>query len=295
MNPYVPETDGSYHYYDSDFPSYDDVQRDPAMQAIAWRQGILHDIPYYAALAEELAPAARQEQEGGEAPPIVELACGTGRLTIPLARAGFRMVGVDVSSAMLEGFRRRLSAETPQTQDRLTLLQHNLLELDLPRADHELILWPYNGLMLIADFDSQINALRTIRQFLRPDGRLALDIANPLMLQLGDQTTPEASYTRINRRTGNLYTKFAMVSGLSASQTQRVHGWYDEIMPGGAVRRTPYGFEWRAVFRYELELMLTQAGYGVEKVEGGFLGENFDAHSPKIVVTARNLGATQRD
>lgn len=281
MNPYVPDSDGSFHYYDSDYPWPEDLVNDPDAQAIALRQGILHDVPHYARLAGETRDAL------GRPLRLAELACGTGRLAIPLARAGHRLWAVDVSKVMLAGLDRRLRAEPAEVAERLVVLNQNLADLDLPERNLDLIILGFNILMLVADFDSQLALLERVRDHLAPGGRLALDVANPLVMPLVGSNVPEVSYTRINRRTGNLYSKFAMVSTLNDRQVQAAHGWYDEVMPGGAVRRSPYGFEWRPIFRYELELMLRLTGFQVERLDGGFNDEAFEAASTKIVVLAR--------
>lgn len=55
----------------------------------------------------EHVPALR---EAGRLGPVVDLACGRGRHAIPAARAGLRIVGVDVSSAFLKALRARAAA-----------------------------------------------------------------------------------------------------------------------------------------------------------------------------------------
>lgn len=281
MNPYVPDNDGSFLYYDSDYPWPEDLEADPSLRTAAARQGILHDVPHYVGLAQELAAHL------GRPPRVTELACGTGRLAVPLARAGFQVAGVDASPVMLAGLARRLQAEEPAVAARIGVQRQNLLDLDLAEKDQDLVIMAFNIMMLIADFDSQIAVLGRARDHLAPGGLLALDVANPLVLPLAASTMPEASYTRFNRRTGNPYTKFAMVGMLDDRQVQQVHGWYDEVVPGGAVRRTHYGFEWRPLFRYELELMLRLTGFGIERIDGDFQGSPFEAASGKIVILAR--------
>ncbi|MFV3077843.1 class I SAM-dependent methyltransferase [Niveispirillum fermenti] len=281
MNPDIPGSDGSYLYYDSDYPWPEEMEADPALRMAAARQGILHDVPHYLRLARDLASML------GRAPRITELACGTGRLSVPLARAGFAVQGVDASPAMLEGLRQRLEREDAATVSLLHVHEGDLRQLDLPEKAQDLIIMGFNILMLIADFQAQQDVLARACAHLAPGGWLALDVANPLMLSLGASATPDASYTRRNRRTGNLYTKFAMVGQLDERQVQHVHGWYDEVVPGGAVRRTHYGFHWRPVFRFELELMLRQAGFDLERVDGDFQGGPFDTGAPKMVVLAR--------
>lgn len=283
MNPHVPDSDGSYLYYDSDYPWPEDLAADPLLHASALRQGILYDVPYYVGLATELAG------QRGRAPKLLELACGTGRLSIPLARQGFAITGLDASAAMLAGLSRRLERESPEVAARVMAGQGDLLQLDAPVKDHDMVIMGFNLLMLLADFEAQLTALEKVREHLAPGGILALDVVNPLVMPLGATQAPEVAYSRINRRTGNLYTKFALVGTLDDRQQQRNYGWYDEVVPGGAVRRTHYHFDWRPIFRFELELMLRQTGFTLVRANGDFQGSPFDAGSPKIVVVARRL------
>lgn len=283
MNPHVPESDGSYLYYDSDYPWPDDLAAEPSLQASALRQGILYDVPHYVGLAKELADLA------GRPPKLLELACGTGRLSIPLARQGFTVTGLDASATMLAGLARRLQRESPDVAARVMATQGDLLQLNMPVTDHDMVIMGFNLLMLMADFEAQIIALEKVRDHLAPGGILALDVVNPLVIPLGATQAPEVSYSRINRRTGNLYTKFALVGTLDERQVQRNYGWYDEVVPGGAVRRTHYHFDWRPLFRFELELMLRLTGFGLVRVDGDFQGSPFDAGAAKIVVVARRL------
>lgn len=283
MNPYVPDSDGSYLYYDSDYPWPADLAADATLHASAARQGILHDVAHYAGLTQELAGLL------GRAPRVLEMACGTGRLSIPMARAGATVTGVDASAAMLAGLARRLGQETPEVASRVVAVPGDLLDLDLPFNQHDLVVMGFNIMMLIADFDSQITALERARDHLAPGGVLALDVVNPLVMPLGATAAPEVSYTRLNPHTGNIYTKFALVGTLDDRQVQRNHGWYDEVMPGGIIRRTHYHFDWRPLFRYELELMLRLVGVGIVRVDGDFQGSPFEAGSGKIVMVARKL------
>ncbi|MBP7335861.1 bifunctional 2-polyprenyl-6-hydroxyphenol methylase/3-demethylubiquinol 3-O-methyltransferase UbiG [Niveispirillum sp.] len=283
MNPHVPDSDGSYLYYDGDYPWPADLAADASLHASAARQGILHDVAHYAGLTQELAGLL------GRGPRVLEMACGTGRLSIPMARVGAMVTGVDASAVMLAGLARRLRQEGAEVAARVVAVQGDLLDLDLPDKRHDLVVMGFNILMLIADFDSQIMALERARDHLGPDGVLALDVVNPLVMPLGATPAPEVSYTRVNPHTGNIYTKFALVGTLDDRQVQHNHGWYDEVMPDGTIRRAYYHFDWRPLFRYELELMLKLTGFGIVRVDGDFQGSPFDAGSGKIVVVARRL------
>ncbi|OYQ33366.1 hypothetical protein CHU95_13125 [Niveispirillum lacus] len=281
MNPYVPDSDGSYLYYDSDYPWPADLAADPSLHASAGRQGILHDTAHYAGLTQELADLL------GRGPRVLEMACGTGRLSIPVARVGAMVTGVDASTLMLAGLARRLRQETPEVASRVVAVQGDLLDLDLPFKRHDLVVMGFNIMMLIADFDSQLRALERAQAHLAPGGVLALDVVNPLVMPLAATQAPEVSYTRVNPHTGNGYSKFALVGMLDDRQVQRNYGWYDEVKPDGSIRRTHYHFDWRPLFRYELELMLRLTGFDIVRIDGDFQGSAFESGSAKIVVVAR--------
>jgi SAM-dependent methyltransferase len=64
--------------------------------------------------------------------PVLDLACGTGRLTIPLARRGFEVTGLDLSPAMLGRLRDRLNSSSPDVAGRVTVVWADMTTLDLP-------------------------------------------------------------------------------------------------------------------------------------------------------------------
>ena len=63
--------------------------------------------------------------------PLLELGCGTGRLTLPLARAGHRIVGIDTAPHMLARCRTKLEAEPGPVRDRVTLVEADMTSFDL--------------------------------------------------------------------------------------------------------------------------------------------------------------------
>ena len=68
-----------------------------------------HDIDFWVDVARQV---------GG---PVLELGCGTGRVLIPTARAGFEITGLDLSGRMLEVCRGHLSQETEEVCSRVSL------------------------------------------------------------------------------------------------------------------------------------------------------------------------------
>lgn len=261
-------------YYDGDYPSptspfpenFDEITR---------FQGIAYDIDRYREVAREA---------GG---PILDLCCGTGRVTLPLARDGHAVTGVDLSRGMLARCREHSAREPEAVRERIELVEQDISALDLPRRDFRLAVCAFNSLLCILSFAGQARALQAIAAHLAPGGLLALDLANPLRLNIHGDRVPKPFFTRRNPETGNVYTRFAMMSPFDAEHRQRLYGWYDEIGPDGRVRRTHYSMGWRPIFRYEAELMLERAGLRLESLEGGHRKEPYAAQSPQMFILAR--------
>lgn len=106
--------------------------------------------------------------------PVLELACGTGRLLVPYRRQGVDIEGVDCSSDMLRICKRKLDAVGLEAN----LYQQNIEELRLSRR-YQTMFISGGDFQLIDDFDNALQALNAIRKHLLPGGKLVLDLFIP--------------------------------------------------------------------------------------------------------------------
>ena len=133
-------------------------------------------------LTEDIPYLLQQAAETGG--PVLEIGCGSGRLLLPLARAGYDVTGVDVSPEMLARAEARLAAEPADVRRRVRLLAGDARTLQLPGNEtFGLIFFGYNTFMHL-DEAAAGAALKRLRPMLRPGGRLLIDVAGPLMLSL---------------------------------------------------------------------------------------------------------------
>jgi SAM-dependent methyltransferase len=143
-----------------DRSTYDAIARlyDP------WSRSVREDVEFYVDLARE---------DGG---PVVELGVGTGRIAIPTAAAGVRVIGVDSSPGMLEVCRARADAAGVAS-----LLDLRLGDLRDPPVDERvrLVTCPFRSYLHLATNDDRRRALGAARRLLVPDGRLAFDVFEP--------------------------------------------------------------------------------------------------------------------
>jgi SAM-dependent methyltransferase len=129
-----------------------------------WSRSVTEDVPFYVAEARKA---------GG---PVVELGVGTGRIAVPTAAAGIRVIGVDSSSGMLDVCRRR-AREAGVAE----LLDLRLGDLSAPPVSERvrLVTCPFRAYLHLGDEAARVDALRAARQLLVPGGRLIFDVFAP--------------------------------------------------------------------------------------------------------------------
>jgi SAM-dependent methyltransferase len=139
---------------------YDDIARlyDP------WSRSVTEDVPFY------LEEARRS---GG---PVVELGVGTGRIAVPIASDGIRVIGVDASRGMLEvcAERAALSGVGANLDLRVGDLREPPVHERVP-----LVICPFRSLLHLAGDDDRRRALRAVRGLLLPGGRFVFDVFTP--------------------------------------------------------------------------------------------------------------------
>lgn len=217
--------------------------------------------------------------------PILELACGTGRVLLPLARAGYHITGVDLSPAMLEIARRKVAAAG--LADRVTLVRQDMRELAL-EGRFTLALIAVNSFMHLLTAEDQLAALIRIWAHLHPGGLLLLDLFNPdlaRLLEARGQVVLDKVMT--DPDTGHRLMRFHTQTVDLGRQLLHIIFIVDEVDGQGGVRRTLFPFSMRYFFRGELELLLRRAGFELEALYGSYDLEEFNGDSEKMIAVAR--------
>lgn len=217
--------------------------------------------------------------------PILELGCGTGRLLVPLAEAGHRVTGVDVSRPMLD--RAAAAVATAGVSTRVTLHHGSMTEADsAPGGPFGLVVIALNGLLHLPTAAAQRETLLAARRALDPRGQLVLDLLNPTpetLRGLDHSYGHEGSWSLPH---GERVDKFAAHRVLPAQQRIDTQLWYDRVAKDGAVRRTLTGYPMRYLHRAELELLLEVTGFAEWRVYGSYDLDPFEDGSERLLVTA---------
>lgn len=129
-----------------------------------WSVSVVEDVGFY--VEEALA-------SGG---PVVELAVGTGRIAVPIAKAGVPVIGVDESPEMLAGA--RAYAEAEGVSERVDLRLGDLREPPVPERV-PLVTVPFRSLLHLPDEQEKLRALTAAASLLEPGGRVVFDVFAP--------------------------------------------------------------------------------------------------------------------
>lgn len=240
---------------------------DAECEAIPWLQ---HDVPF---LLKHLP---------GKSVDVLELACGTGRVAIPLAQAGHRVVGVDYASDMLAIAKRKRDA-SGLSEKQLKLVEQDVLNLDL-KQKFDFVAILFNGFLAFATLAEQDRLLQKIRAHLKPRGKFWLDIFQPNLAILATYRSRNHAPTIFHVPSLNR-TVFLVVDVERdpAKQLQLItfrYKWFDEK---GRERKAQTKFTLTFIMPRELQLLLERNGFETEQLWGDYDGSELDADSPRMI------------
>jgi len=224
--------------------------------------GVWYDAEYVHVGADIPAYRSWAARRSG---PVLELACGTGRLTFPMAEAGPRVVGVDASEPMIERAEEKRSHLAPTLKARIEFLRADMRSLRLRRRFRGVVIG-LNGLMHMTTDDDLLAVLAVARRHLESEGVLAFDVFMPPPAASGRD--PEGRFDpqeMIDPRDGQRYVVTESTRYDPARQLHRMTFFYQPVdragAPSGLEHRSD--LELRVVYPRELELFLRLAGFEI--------------------------------
>lgn len=122
------------------------------------------DIPFWVAFAKQV---------GSE---VLEFSCGTGRLTIPMAKAGVKIYGLDISQPMLKIFKKKLQKEPYSLQKSIKLHTGSAVNFSFPHKLFAGIFCPW-GFPPVT-IKEQDSLFKSVKKHLRPNGLFIIDMFN---------------------------------------------------------------------------------------------------------------------
>jgi SAM-dependent methyltransferase len=236
---------------------------------------IAGDVAFYEGLAR---------QAGG---PVLEVACGTGRIALALAAAGLDVTGVDRSDGMLTTARRKVAELPASVRDRLTLVDQDMCELSLSRR-FGFIFVAFRSFQHLLTIDLQKRSLAAMRHHLDRNGRLALHLFDPRLDLLVDDTSKLPKHSGTHPITGRRYVGEVLHTRLDHLAQIRRDLWrYREIGADGEVlAEDTREMALRWTYRWELHHLLELCGFMVEAEYSDFAG-SAPVYGKELIVVAR--------
>ena len=202
---------------------------------------------------------------------VLELACGTGQLTLPIAIAGVPTVGLDLSAPMLTTARQRAAAQKVSVE----FVLGDMRNFDLGRK-FALIFIARNSLLHLHSTEDLLATFAAIRQHLAPGGIFAFDIFNPnvhLLARPSGQRLPvfEKETESFGKLSVEQTSEYDAATQVGRSQ------WY--VSAPGNPDAWVIDLDLRNIFPQELPLLLAAGGFHLKSRTGDLSGTPFDSTS----------------
>lgn len=220
--------------------------------------------------------------------PILELACGTGRVTISLAEAGLEIYGLDISENMLEVCRKKV--RTDGLDDRVHLFQADMTHFELPNKDFHLAFIALRSFMHLLTPQEQTSCLECVHKHLSPSGTLIITTIAPDLEKLSQKPGPFALQREFDLPNGNhVLRKVRLVEHDLIQQVRQFEFRFEEYYPAEtlAQERTIPLFT-RYTFRYEMRYLLEQTGFEILEMFRDYERNPYDG-SGEMIVVARKI------
>ena len=219
---------------------------------------------------------------------VLELACGTGRVLIPLAQQGITITGIDASSNMLEQAQKKVNRLSAEVRERIDLQQQDMMTFTLNRT-FSLIFCTFRSFQHLLTKEEQGTCLIRVKKHLDKEGIFIIHLFVPFHHLLAQKRRSMYLGTFNDPVTGDVISRRSEVSYNLAAQTLHEDRFYEWTDKEGAVHRHMWSFELSYMFRYEAELLLEKYGFSVMAVYGDFVRSPFDYYSGEQIFVARRV------
>ncbi len=205
-------------------------------------------------------------QAAGAGDPVLDLACGTGRIVWPMAVAGHSITGLDVSEPMLRRAEAKAAAHPEEVGRRVRLVRGDMRDFELGER-FGLIFCTFRSFMALLTLADQRSALNAARRHLKPSGRLVLDLFDPQLDRLLPRGPYSPRWLGAHRHpvTGNTvaWESIDHLNDPVDQILQEIWRWTEVDSAGRIVRQEMEEITLRWTYRYEIRYLLELCGMRV--------------------------------
>ena len=214
--------------------------------------------------------------------PVLELGCGTGRIALPLGRAGVALVGVDRSAPMLARARRRLARA--RLTGRIRLIRGDIRHLPFPASSFSTVLAPYGVLQSLLRERDLAATLASVHDVLRRGGTLGLELVADL--PAWEEYRRRISLRGWRGRPGG--ARVTLVETVRQDRARRLTIFDQEFIERrGRERRTRrFALAFRTLSVPQMARRLEKAGFRITALLGDYRGGAWDPRAEVWVILA---------
>ena len=205
---------------------------------------------------------------------ILELCCGTGRLTLPIAKDGYNISGVDYTSSMLEQAKVKASEGGLEVE----FIEADIRTLDLPEK-YDLIFIPFNSIHHLYKNEDLFKAFNVVKNHLKEGGLFLLDCFNPNIQFIVEGEKEQKEIAEYTTNDGREVLIKQIMRYENKTQINRIE-WHYYI---NSAFDSIQNLDMRLFFPQELDSYLEGNGFNIIHKFGGFEEDTFNDHSEKQI------------
>ncbi len=214
---------------------------------------------------------------------ILELGCGTGRITLPLARTGARVVGIDRSESMLARAHERVRRS--RLPGRPGLVRGDITALPFPSSSFDLVAAPYGILQSLLDDRVLTATLASVARVLKPGATFGIDLVSDLPAWQEYENRTKLQGTR---GTGRNQVRITLVESVRQQRRKGLTTFDQEFIErrGRETRRHRFTLSFRTLSVEDMASRLERAGFRVKAVLGDYRGGAWDDRADVWLILA---------
>jgi len=233
---------------------------------------------------------AQQAMTVGKRPRVLELGCGTGRVTLPLWRAGVAIVGIDRSEAMLaraitrrRSAVRRSSARPKPRGSAVQFVRADIRHLPFPDASFPMVIAPYGILQSLLRERDLAQTLEAVARVVRPGGTFGLELVADLPSW---QEYSRRVSLRGRRRSG---ADVKLIESVRQDTRRKLTLFDQEFVErqGRHVRRRHFTLSFRTLTVRQMRHRLERAGFEITALLGDYEGGPWDERADAWIIIAK--------
>jgi ubiquinone/menaquinone biosynthesis C-methylase UbiE len=215
--------------------------------------------------------------------PVLELGCGTGRVSLPLARAGVNLVGIDRSAPMLEWARQRIAkSPTRQLAKALRLVRADIRQLPFEDEAFPMVIAPYGILQSLIRPRDLTATLASVARVLARGGSLGIDL-------VPDVPKWREYENRVQLRGHARGAQITLIESVRQDRKRHLTTFEQTYVErrGSEQREHRFDLTFRTLTVRQMRGQLERAGFRVDAVLGDYRGRPWDDRADVWIIMAK--------